>query len=851
MKLCFPHEDLETYAAFAAESQDAIEVIEQRVLRLEGVNAQEEIAPIFRCLHTLKGNSSFTKLTDFTRLSHQLENLFDLLRQQKMEITEELIQLFLQNFDLLGRMIEDLRSALPRVETVGKFSVLQLADIDVEEALKNVNDFVESQSGVALPVMKAEVAPAESMETIESAEQSAQIEEIQEAAENPHRETQAVETSLRHPQEITLSELEDVFVGRPENPVETGEVKKRDEMPHIVPVTDASIENFVLTDEMKKSFQRESAESLAEMEQLALAIQKNPEDKFALLDLFRVLHSLKGNCGFFALAEMETLSHRLESALGEFTREGVRIGVNLVPVTLKGIDALRLAASEWAAGGSGRVPNLETLLAEMDKLIRTAGSEVPIGEILISEGKVQPEEVEEALDIQKRKLGEILVDTGKIKEHDLTEALKKQKTLSPPGSGKTGLEGLSEGAAPVREGAKDLRVDLNKIDHLLDLVGELVIASSMVVNNEDLKDKTLEKFEKASYHLNHIVHELQNVTLSIRMIPVEATFRKMSRLVHDLSVKSGKKVSLELHGEKTEIDKNIIELVVDPLVHMIRNSMDHGLELPDERAANGKNPSGKILLKAYQEGGEICIALQDDGRGLNREKILAKARERGLLKSDEEPKDDQGIYALIFEPGFSTAEKITSTSGRGVGMDVVKSHIDKLKGKILIETEKGQGTTFTLRIPLTLSIIEGMKISVGKTQYIIPMTFISEAVVARKNQITRLADGQEIFHLRGESYPVLRMHRLHHVSGGREVIEEGALVLLEARGESFGLLVDEILGLQQTVVKAIPSYLGNVAGVSSCSILPNGDICLILDAPELLKRASESPESSTSLPDPA
>ncbi|MBL8994449.1 MAG: Hpt domain-containing protein, partial [Spirochaetia bacterium] len=662
MKLCFPLEDLDTYAAFAAESQDAIEVIEQRVLRLEGVNAHEEIAPIFRCLHTLKGNSSFTKLNDFTRLSHQLENLFDLLRQQKIEITEELIQLFLQNFDILGQMIQDLRNALPRVETVGKFHVLLLTDIEVEEALKNLNEFVEAQIGAKLPSPPS--PESEDPMDVESAE--TQVSD--EASKDP--------SAPAHPQEITLSELETVFQNRPEvltekeSPEEKMSSAAKAPADTSVAVSDApadsSVETFVLTDEMKKSFHREAGESLAEMEQLALGLQKNPEDKFALLDLFRVLHSLKGNCGFFGLGEMETLSHRMESALGEFTREGVQIGPNLVPVALQGIDALRLATADWAGGGSGRVANLDSLLAEMDKLIRMAGKEVPLGEILVSEGKVQPEEVEEALNLQKRKLGEILLDTGKIQEKDLSEALQKQKTMSPPGSGKTGLEGLSEASAPVREGAKDLRVDLTKIDHLLDLVGELVIASSMVVNNEDLKDKILERFEKASYHLNNIVHELQNVTLSIRMIPVEATFRKMSRLVHDLSVKSGKKVSLELQGEKTEIDKNIIELIVDPLVHMIRNSMDHGLELPEERVAAGKNANGKISLRAYQEGGEICIALQDDGRGLNRERILAKARERGLLKADEEPKDDQGIYCLIFEPGFSTAEKITSTSGRGV-----------------------------------------------------------------------------------------------------------------------------------------------------------------------------------------
>ncbi|MBL8991832.1 MAG: Hpt domain-containing protein, partial [Spirochaetia bacterium] len=436
MKLCFPLEDLDTYEAFASESQDVIEEIEERVLRLEGVGGDAEVAPIFRCLHTLKGNSSFTKLNDFTSLSHQLENLFDLLRQQKLIVTGELIQLFLKNFDLLEQMVQDLRSALSRVETVGKFHVLHLRDIEVEEAVNGLVAYVGVSPSQAIQGQK------------------------ESGASMDHNESNGGLEVNPHPQEITLSELEAVFEHvreippEPERPpiheVEVGKNPVRIELETVKEtLQEIEGETFVLTDEMKKSFHREAGESLAEMEQLALGLQKNPEDKFALLDLFRVLHSLKGNCGFFGLAEMESLSHRMESALGEFTKEGVQIGPNLVPVALQGIDALRLATADWAGGGSGRVANLESLLAEMDKLIRTAGKEVPLGEILISEGKVQPEEVEEALSIQKRKLGEILVDTGKIQEKDLSEALQKQKTMSPPGSGKTGLEGLSEASAPV------------------------------------------------------------------------------------------------------------------------------------------------------------------------------------------------------------------------------------------------------------------------------------------------------------------------------------------------------------------------------------------------------------------
>jgi two-component system chemotaxis sensor kinase CheA len=337
--------------------------------------------------------------------------------------------------------------------------------------------------------------------------------------------------------------------------------------------------------------------------------------------------------------------------------------------------------------------------------------------------------------------------------------------------------------------------------------------------------------------------------LGLRMVPVESVFKKMIRLVHDQSSKSGKKARLELRGGKTEVDKNIAELVADPLVHMIRNAVDHGIETPEERAAAGKPPVGTVILEAKQEGSDICITLSDDGKGLDRGKILRKALEKGLVKGNPADLKEEDIFQFIFAPGFSTAESITSTSGRGVGMDVVKNNVDKLKGKILIHSRPGRGAVIDLRIPLTLSIIEGMEVRVGASQCIIPLTAIKETLSPSIEQVTHVGEDEEVFFLRGRLYPILRLNRLYNIPGGRADLEDGVLLLIEARDISYCLFVDELMGMRQTVVKSLPGFLGNIPGASGCSILANGEICLILDVEALALKQQQAGAAVTAAAD--
>ena len=384
---------------------------------------------------------------------------------------------------------------------------------------------------------------------------------------------------------------------------------------------------------------------------------------------------------------------------------------------------------------------------------------------------------------------------------------------------------------------QDLRVDLGKVDTLSNLIGELVIAKNMLIQSPDLEGLELENFGRAAQTMGKIVRELQDVAMAIRMVPVVGLFNRMQRLVRDLCRQFDKQVEFITVGAETEMDKTVVEKVTDPLVHLIRNALDHGLEAPAERLAHGKPAQGTLRLSATHEEGEIVVRLEDDGRGLDREKILAKARERGLLGDDGTELTDREVNEMIFLPGFSTAEKVTGVSGRGVGMDVVRQNLASIRGRIEIDSSPGQGTRMTLRIPLTMAIIDGMMLRVGRHRFIIPVYSIRESFQPDPDSITVTPDGEETVKLRNRLFPILRLHQVNQLTPESTELADGILILLESRGRLGCLFVDEILGQQQTVIKGLSEYLGRVGEtrcVSGCTILSNGEISLILDADGLL-----------------
>lgn len=382
-----------------------------------------------------------------------------------------------------------------------------------------------------------------------------------------------------------------------------------------------------------------------------------------------------------------------------------------------------------------------------------------------------------------------------------------------------------------------ISVDVTKLDKIMDLMGEMVIAEAMVTQNPELQALKLNSFYKAARQLQKITSEMQDMVMSIRMVPLAVTFQKMHRIVRDMSRKLNKEVDLMLIGENTEVDKNIIEHISDPLMHLIRNAVDHGIEDPTERMNAGKQKSGQVILEAKNAGSDVLVSVHDDGKGLNKEKILKKARENGLLSKPENEMTDKEIYNLIFLPGFSTNDNVTEFSGRGVGMDVVVKNLEAVGGSVSIDSIEGLGTVTTLKIPLTLAIIDGMNIRVGGAKYTLPTTSIKVTFQIEEKDIIKHTNGNEMIMVRGECYPIIRIHEIFAVETEITDLTKGIMLMIEQDDKSICLFADELLGQQQLVVKALPSYMKNirkVEGLAGCTLLGDGSISLILNIGELI-----------------
>lgn len=395
-------------------------------------------------------------------------------------------------------------------------------------------------------------------------------------------------------------------------------------------------------------------------------------------------------------------------------------------------------------------------------------------------------------------------------------------------------------ASSSASGSSSIRVDIQKIDTLINMVGELVITQSMLgMLGDDFEMSRVERLKEGLVQLERHTRELQESVMRIRMVPISFSFSRFPRLVHDLSQKLEKKIELKMSGENTEVDKTVIEKIGDPLVHLVRNSLDHGIEKPDERVAAGKSETGTVHLSASHRGGNIVIEIRDDGRGLPRDKILNKAIERGLVKADEHLSDKE-VYDLIFQPGFSTAEQVSDVSGRGVGMDVVRRNINELGGAVEIESTPGAGSAIIVRLPLTLAILDGQTIRIGEETYIVPLVSIIESIQIDQSMLNKVAGRGETFRLRDEYLPIVRMHEVfgieHHDA---KELTDGILVVVEGEGRKCGLFVDDLLGQQQVVIKSLEANYRKVEGISGATILGDGSVALIIDIPGLMRLARQ------------
>ncbi|MGR3301073.1 MAG: chemotaxis protein CheW [Candidatus Scalindua sp.] len=469
---------------------------------------------------------------------------------------------------------------------------------------------------------------------------------------------------------------------------------------------------------------------------------------------------------------------------------------------------------------------------QLDKALNERGKK--IGEILIEEGITTAEKIENALEEQKP-IGQILTEKGEITEPQLAGALKQQDRKVGEilvDSGATTADDVDSALQSQQDQRKiklktrTVKVDTVKLDNLFDMVGELVITNTLICG--EMNSANNNGTNKNLSQLTKITKDIQDQVMSMRMVTLKQTFQKMSRLVRDVSLRSGKKVRLEISGEDTELDKNVIEELADPLVHILRNSIDHGIEAEEGRVARGKPVEGVVKLSAFHRGGNIIIEIQDDGNGLQKDKILQKAIERGMVNNQSSLTDNQ-ICNLIFAPGLSTTDKVTSISGRGVGMDVVKKNIEKLRGNVEIKSEDGKGSTFTIKLPLTLAIIDGIVVNVGGTKYIIPTISIEESIRPTKEDISTVKNQGEVVNIRGSLLSLVRLHKLYNIDTEKTIPWESIVVVVEGAEGRYGILVDELLGQQQVVIKSLGDRFKDIKGISGSAILGDGRVGLILD----------------------
>ncbi len=577
----------------------------------------------------------------------------------------------------------------------------------------------------------------------------------------------------------------------------------------------------------------EAEENLNSIEIGIMDLEQSPDDIEIINSIFRPFHTIKGVSGFLNLERINKLAHSAENLLDKARGGELKVNEEIIDVILEAVDMLKTMVSDVKSGvetggilDTGAVDINPVKKRIDDIIIRTEElGNKPIGEVLIQKGVIDHKELEDALEIKKQspgqKTGEILVKENKAKAKDIVSALREQKRF-----GKRHVE-------------LQVKVDTKKLDELVNMAGELAIVQSMIRQNISELSIPDQKLQHNLGHLKQIVSGLQNTAMSMRMVPIKNTFQKMVRLVRDLGKTSGKEVALVMSGEDTEIDRNVVEELYDPMVHMIRNSVDHGIEPPDEREAAGKDRKGTVHLRAYHKGGNVVVEVQDDGRGLDRERILEKARENGLV-TDEDKLTDPEIFNLIFEPGFSTAKEVTEISGRGVGMDVVKKAIEELRGRVEINSKPGQGSTFVISLPLTLAIIDGMVVMTGGERFIIPTLSVMKSFRPEKDQYSTVEGKGEVIMFQGRLLPLVRLGHIFGIESERIDPWDGLVLTVQHEKNEMCLLLDELLGKEEVVIKSLGETFRGIKGIAGGTILGDGRVGLILDVAGLFDVARES-----------
>lgn len=797
-------ETQEMLRSFVSEAFDSLDTNEPIVEDLGKEENEESVNAIFRVFHTLKGLSGFFEMYVINRVTHEAETLLDFVRKENKPQSEATITVVYQAFDFL-------RDLLQRVNTeYSDESGEQEADDMILIIKDQLNKIKSGDSGAPESSAGEEASETAGSEPAIDAGIDSDIDPAELLGDDFFDDDEEIEASGEETEEDKSAATE-----------EKAETKSDDD--------DIDVTSLI-SDEMFDQYLTNATELLDISERNLLDLEKNPSNADLVQETFGAIHSLKGNSGFMGFSEVEELSMEIETILDSVRSGDLEIDQNLTTILLSNLETIR-----------NRVESLANKEEELKKDIHEEESVKP-------EVKTEPKE-EPVVDEEPKEeiIEEPVADKKPEKKVAEKEPPKKEpekpkpapkKKPAPPAAARSS----ANAKLPAMQ-RKDIRVETSKIDRLFDLVGELITIETMVTKNPDLKGLNLPNFNKSANMFNKITRDLQEISMSIRMMPLEGQFNKMKRLVRDVSIKMGKKVNFTVSGQETEMDKNVIDEIADPLVHILRNSIDHGIETPEERLASGKPEIGNVFLGARYEGNEILISVKDDGAGLDRDKIIAKAEERGILNVPPESMSDREVYQLIFEPGFSTAKQVTDISGRGVGMDVVRKNIEKLRGAVQIESDLGNGTTITMRIPLTLAIMEAMLIRIGSSIFALPILAIRQSFRPTKKSITVTMDGLEVVRVRDEIFPIVRLHEVYDKRPTSNSLTDGILIIVEAQERKVCLFADEIVGQQQAVIKGLSDYIGKVDGITGCMVLGDGGIGLIIDIESLID-LSQKPEYS-------
>lgn len=646
-----------------------------------------------------------------------------------------------------------------------------------------------------------------------------------------------------------------------------------------------------------QTFFDEADELLADMEQHLLDLVPEAPDSEQLNAIFRAAHSIKGGAGTFGFTILQETTHLMENLLDEARRGEMQLNTDIINLFLETKDIMQEQLDAYKSSAEPDAASFEYICNALRQLALEAKGEasapaVPAAKLSVVDAVAEPDT---APDAPAGKLRVVLSRLKENEVNLLEEELGNLATLSNVVKGKDSLAATLDGgigqddivavlcfvieadqiafeteaaaveapapaenipavvaaapalkavpketAAPARgekpaarsSESTSIRVAVEKVDQLINLVGELVITQSMLAQrSNELDPVTHGDLITSMGQLQRNARDLQESVMSISMMPMEYVFSRFPRLVRDLAGKLNKQIELTLMGSSTELDKSLIERIIDPLTHLVRNSLDHGIELPENRVAAGKSPVGNLILSAEHQGGNICIEVTDDGAGLNRERILAKAISQGMAVNENMTDEEVGM--LIFAPGFSTAEQVTDVSGRGVGMDVVKRNIQEMGGHVEIQSKQGAGTTIRILLPLTLAILDGMSVKVADEVFILPLNAVMESLQPREEDLHPLAGGERVLEVRGEYLPLVELWKVFEVDGAKTEATQGIVVILQSAGRRYALLVDQLIGQHQVVVKNLESNYRKVPGISAATILGDGSVALIVDVSAL------------------